>query len=163
MDYENVNWIDLKLNPNKSAAESIAKMESSISKISFLPHLSIINLPTVNLPQNLQLKHESASCPDFSHTGNIHQLPRIIRTRILCSRTTHQRNRCAKSTGCVRIYSVWKMLSKDFVILVIISMAIVYPTAYYFMHQWLQNYPIALKSPGGYLLYPDWVQFSLLY
>ncbi len=33
MDYENVNWIDLKLNPNKSAAESIAKIESIFKKI----------------------------------------------------------------------------------------------------------------------------------
>ncbi|HET7002794.1 MAG TPA: ABC transporter permease, partial [Puia sp.] len=33
MDYENVNWMDLKLNPNKSAAESIAKIESIFKKI----------------------------------------------------------------------------------------------------------------------------------
>ncbi len=38
------------------------------------------------------------------------------------------------------IFSVWKLLSKDFVILVFISLLIAAPTAYYFMHGWLQNY-----------------------
>ncbi|HTE31027.1 MAG TPA: FtsX-like permease family protein, partial [Chryseolinea sp.] len=38
------------------------------------------------------------------------------------------------------VFSIWKMLSKDFVALVIISMAIVTPITYYFMHRWLQNY-----------------------
>jgi ABC-type antimicrobial peptide transport system permease subunit len=32
------------------------------------------------------------------------------------------------------------MLSKDFVLLVVISITIVIPLSYYFMHQWLQNY-----------------------
>jgi ABC-type antimicrobial peptide transport system permease subunit len=38
------------------------------------------------------------------------------------------------------VFSVWRMLSKDFVLLVLISLAIVVPLSYYFMHQWLQNY-----------------------
>jgi putative ABC transport system permease protein len=38
------------------------------------------------------------------------------------------------------VFSVWKMLSKDFVLLVLISMAIVIPISYYFMYHWLQNY-----------------------
>jgi putative ABC transport system permease protein len=33
MDYDNVNWIDLKLNPNKSATESISKIETIFKKI----------------------------------------------------------------------------------------------------------------------------------
>jgi ABC-type antimicrobial peptide transport system permease subunit len=32
------------------------------------------------------------------------------------------------------------MLSKDFVILVVISCLIAIPVAYYFLHNWLQNY-----------------------
>jgi putative ABC transport system permease protein len=38
------------------------------------------------------------------------------------------------------VFNVWKMLSKDFVILLLISLAIVTPTAYYFMQNWLLNY-----------------------
>jgi putative ABC transport system permease protein len=38
------------------------------------------------------------------------------------------------------IYNVWRLLSKDFVLLVIISLLIAIPTAWYFMTNWLQNY-----------------------
>ena len=38
------------------------------------------------------------------------------------------------------IGSVWKLLSKDFVLLVFISLVIASPIAYYFMHGWLENY-----------------------
>jgi len=38
------------------------------------------------------------------------------------------------------VFSLWKLLSKDFVVLVLISLCIATPIAYYFMHNWLQNY-----------------------
>jgi ABC-type antimicrobial peptide transport system permease subunit len=38
------------------------------------------------------------------------------------------------------VFNVWNLLSKDFVMLVIISFFIATPLAYYFMHNWLQNY-----------------------
>jgi ABC-type antimicrobial peptide transport system permease subunit len=37
-------------------------------------------------------------------------------------------------------FHVWNLLSKDFVMLVIISFLIATPLAYYFTHQWLLNY-----------------------
>jgi ABC-type antimicrobial peptide transport system permease subunit len=38
------------------------------------------------------------------------------------------------------VANVWKMLSKDFVVLVIISCFIAIPIAFYYMNQWLQKY-----------------------
>ncbi len=38
------------------------------------------------------------------------------------------------------IPSIWKMLSKDFVLLVVISCLIAIPVAWYYLHQWLQQY-----------------------
>ena len=38
------------------------------------------------------------------------------------------------------ISSIWQLLSKDFVVLVIISCFIAVPVAYYIMHHWLQGY-----------------------
>lgn len=38
------------------------------------------------------------------------------------------------------IWNVWGLLSKDFLVLVIISLFIATPIIYYFMHEWLQNY-----------------------
>ncbi|HTL09527.1 MAG TPA: ABC transporter permease [Chitinophagaceae bacterium] len=38
------------------------------------------------------------------------------------------------------VLSLWRLLSKDFVMLVFISLLIASPIAYYFMHGWLENY-----------------------
>jgi len=38
------------------------------------------------------------------------------------------------------VTNLWQLLSKDFVVLVVISCLIASPTAYYFMSQWLQKY-----------------------
>jgi putative ABC transport system permease protein len=38
------------------------------------------------------------------------------------------------------VFNVWNLLSKDFVMLVIISFVIAVPVSYYFMNNWLQNY-----------------------
>jgi putative ABC transport system permease protein len=38
------------------------------------------------------------------------------------------------------VYTLWKMLSKDFLILVIISCLIATPVAWYYLHQWLMKY-----------------------
>ncbi len=38
------------------------------------------------------------------------------------------------------VFNLWRLLSKDFVVLVLISLVIAIPVAYYFMYNWLQNY-----------------------
>ncbi len=38
------------------------------------------------------------------------------------------------------VFNLWRLLSKEFVILVSISLLIAIPIAWYFMHNWLQNY-----------------------
>ena len=38
------------------------------------------------------------------------------------------------------VFNLWQLLSKDFVVLVIIALLIASPTAYYFMKNWLQGY-----------------------
>ena len=38
------------------------------------------------------------------------------------------------------VLNVWGLLSKEFVMLVLIALMIATPIAYYFMHNWLQNY-----------------------
>lgn len=38
------------------------------------------------------------------------------------------------------VFNVWRLLSKEFFILVNISLLIAVPSAYYFMHNWLQDY-----------------------
>jgi putative ABC transport system permease protein len=38
------------------------------------------------------------------------------------------------------VFDLWQLLSKDFVVLITISLLTAMPIAYYFMHNWLENY-----------------------
>jgi ABC-type antimicrobial peptide transport system permease subunit len=38
------------------------------------------------------------------------------------------------------VLNLWGLLSREFVMLVLIALFIAIPAAYYFMHNWLQNY-----------------------
>ncbi len=38
------------------------------------------------------------------------------------------------------VFNLWQLLSKDFVVLVVVSLFIASPLAFYLMHRWLQNY-----------------------
>ena len=38
------------------------------------------------------------------------------------------------------VFGLWRLMSRDFVALVIVSLLIATPVSYYFMHNWLQHY-----------------------
>jgi ABC-type antimicrobial peptide transport system permease subunit len=40
------------------------------------------------------------------------------------------------------VFNLWKLLSKDFVALVVVALLIASPIAYYFMNKWLQDYQL---------------------
>jgi putative ABC transport system permease protein len=65
----------------------------------------------------------------------------------LASFITEQRTReigIRKVLGA-SVFNVWRLLSKEFVLLVIIALFIAMPTAYYFMHDWLQDYQYRIE------------------
>jgi ABC-type antimicrobial peptide transport system permease subunit len=49
------------------------------------------------------------------------------------------------------VFNLWRLLSKDFVALVAISLLIASPVAYYFMHKWLQNF--TYRSAMGWWIF----------
>jgi ABC-type antimicrobial peptide transport system permease subunit len=58
------------------------------------------------------------------------------------------------------IFSLWKLLSKDFVILVIIACLIALPLSYYLMSGWLQQYPY--KTPMSWSVFALTILSALL-
>lgn len=51
------------------------------------------------------------------------------------------------------ISQVWLLLSKEFILLVVISCAIASPVAFYFLHNWLQRYPYRIGiGPSVFIL-----------
>jgi ABC-type antimicrobial peptide transport system permease subunit len=43
------------------------------------------------------------------------------------------------------VFNIWRMLSRDFILLTIISCMIATPIAYYFLFHWLQNYAYRME------------------
>jgi ABC-type antimicrobial peptide transport system permease subunit len=50
------------------------------------------------------------------------------------------------------VFNLWKMLSKDFVVLVVISCLIAIPVSSYFLNQWLEKYAYHTQISGGVLV-----------
>jgi len=147
MDYNNVNWIDLKLNPNKSAQESISKIEAVFKKI----------IPAAPFDYEFADAEFAAKFASETRIGKLSAVFAILAIFISClglfglaSFVAEQRTKeigVRKVLGA-SVFSLWKLLSKDFVALVLISMAIVTPVSYYFMHRWLQNYQYRTEISG---------------
>ncbi len=137
--YNNANYYNLRLNPDQSAGKSVATVESIYKQ----------NFP--NLPFEYQFVDQEYAAK-FSSEERIGKLAGVFTTLAilisclglfgLASFVAEQRT---KEIGIRKVLgasvgSLWGMLSKDFVVLVVIALIIATPLAYYGMNQWLQNY-----------------------
>ena len=139
LDYENVNWIVLKLNPNKSAAESISKIEAAFKKY----------IPSAPFDYKFADSEFAAKFAAEERIGKLATFFAVLAIFISClglfglaSFVAEQRTKeigIRKVLGA-SVTNLWGMLSKDFVVLVIISCFIAAPIAWYFMNQWLLKY-----------------------
>jgi ABC-type antimicrobial peptide transport system permease subunit len=139
LEYKTPNWINLKLNPNKSASESIAKIGSIFKK-----HIS-------SAPFEYKFADEefAAKFKMEEQIGKLALFFAILAIFISClglfglaSFVAEQRTKeigIRKVLGAT-VVNLWTLLSKDFVLLVIISVFIATPIAYLFMNDWLQKY-----------------------
>jgi ABC-type antimicrobial peptide transport system permease subunit len=139
MDYENVNWIVLKLNPNKSAGESISKIEAAFKK--YIPSAPF-DYKFADREFVTKFAAEERIRKLLTFFAGLAIFISCLRLFGLASFVAEQRTKeigVRKVLGA-SVFNLWKMLSKDFVLLVAISFTIVTPIAYYFMHNWLMNY-----------------------
>ncbi len=131
--------INIKINPNVSASRALPKIEAVFKKI----------IPSAPFEYKFADQEYAAK---FAAEENIGRLAAVfggLAIFISClglfglaSFVAEQR---VKEIGVRKVLgasviNLWGMLSKDFVLLVIISQLIASPIAYYFMHNWLQHY-----------------------
>jgi ABC-type antimicrobial peptide transport system permease subunit len=139
MDYENVNWIILKLNPNKSATQSIAQVESVFKKY----------IPSVPFDYKFADREFASKFAAEERIGKLSTFFAALAIFISClglfglaSFVAEQRTKeigVRKVLGA-SLFNLWRLLSKDFLLLVIISLLIAIPVSYYFMSNWLLHY-----------------------
>ena len=140
LDYTNVNWIILKLNADKSAGESIAAVGAVFKK----------QIPSAPFEYRFADAEFGKKFLAEERIGQLATFFAGLAIFISClglfgltSFTAEQRT---KEIGIRKVLgasvgSLWRLLSKDFVVLVIIALLIATPLAYYGMSQWLQKYP----------------------
>ncbi|MDO5980770.1 ABC transporter permease [Flavivirga spongiicola] len=137
--YDNTNWIELKLNPNKSANESLVAIKTIFRK----------HIP--NVPFEYQFVDDAFS-KKFVAEERIRKLSTIFTFFAifisclglfgLASFLIEQRTKeigIRKVVGA-SVFNLWQLLSKDFLKLVILAIIIAIPIAYYGVVNWLNNY-----------------------
>jgi putative ABC transport system permease protein len=151
LDYNAVNVINIKLSPNLSTGEAIAHVEAVFKK-----YFPASPFEYYFVDQNFAKKFS-----DEVRVGKLSGFFAILALVISClgifglaAFVAEQRT---KEIGIRKVLGasipmLWKLLSKDFVVLVIISCFLAVPVAYYFMHNWLQKYEYRTEISGWVFL-----------
>ncbi len=139
LNYENVGWMNIRLNREKSTAESIALVETTLKKL--VPSAPF-EYQFVDMEYAKKFESEVRVGKLASFFASLAVLISCLGIFGLASFVAEQRTKeigIRKVLGA-SVMNLWRMLSTDFVILVIVSCFIAIPIAYYFLAQWLEMY-----------------------
>ncbi|QHW00644.1 FtsX-like permease family protein [Spirosoma endbachense] len=133
------NWIHIKIDPNASANEALPKIEAVFKKL----------IPTAPFEYKFADQEYALKFAAEDRIGKLASLFAVLAIFISClglfglsSFIAEQRTKeigIRKVLGA-SVFNLWRLLSKDFVVLVFISLFIAIPIAYYFMGNWIQKY-----------------------
>lgn len=142
-----VNWMIIKVKPDVAMHKALPKIEAVMKGL----------IPSA--PFDYQFVDEDyaskfASEERISKLAGFFAVLAIFISALglfgLASFTAEQRTKevgIRKVLGAT-VFNIWGLLSKEFFLLVIISLLIAMPVAYYFMHNWLQNYIYRIGISG---------------
>jgi putative ABC transport system permease protein len=146
LDYNNVNWMILKLDPNKSAQSSIARIQDVFKKF----------IPSAPFDYTFADTEFAAKFAGEERIGKLSSVFATLAIFISClglfglaSFVAEQRTKemgVRKVLGA-SVINVWKLLTGDFVLLVGISLLVAIPLAWWAMHSWLQSYSYRTGIP----------------
>jgi putative ABC transport system permease protein len=131
--------LHIKINPTVSAGAALLKIKAVFDQI----------VPSALFDYKFVDEEYAAKFSQEERIGELSGIFAILAIFISClglfglaSFIAEQRTKeigIRKVVGA-SVFNLWRLLSKDFVVLVFISLFIAIPTAYYFMHNWLQHY-----------------------
>jgi putative ABC transport system permease protein len=133
------DYMVFKINPNISAHEAITKIAAVCKGYS----------PSVPFSYNFADEEYAKKFRDEERIGKLSNFFAILAIFISClglfGMASFMAEQRTKEIGVRKVlgasvFNVWRLLSKDFVLLVLLSCTIAIPVAYYFLHEWLQKY-----------------------
>ena len=137
--YDEASQIDIKIKPTVSANEALPKIEAVFKKI----------VPSASFNYKFVDEEYAKKFSQEQRIGKLATFFAILAVFISClglfglaSFVAEQRTKeigIRKVLGAT-VANLWQLLSKDFVVLVIISCLVAAPIAYYFMNNWLKKY-----------------------
>ncbi len=143
--------LHLRINPAVSANVALPRIKSALEKV----------VPTALFDYKFDDEEYALKFGQEERVGELSGIFSSLAIFISClglfglaSFVAEQRKKeigIRKAMGA-SVSNLWKMLSKDFVILIIISCFIAVPAARYLMHQWLQKYDYRTEISGWILL-----------
>ena len=131
--------VEIKLNPASNAHDALTKIETVFKKYN----------PEEPFDYKFIDDEYAKKFGDEERIGKLASFFAILAVFISClglfGMASYMAEQRTKEIGVRKVLgatvlNLWGMLSKDFVILISISFFIATPLAYYFMHQWLQDY-----------------------
>jgi ABC-type antimicrobial peptide transport system permease subunit len=135
----NPNWINIKINPESSASDALSKIESVFKKV-------IPSVPFEYKFVDEEYARKFGKEERLATLGSIFAALAIFISCLgllgLASFVAEQRTKeigIRKVLGA-SVANLWSMLSRDFVLLVIISCLVAIPIAYYLLNSWLQKF-----------------------
>lgn len=145
---ENASWLlHIKINPTVSAGMALPKIESVFKKV----------IPSALFDYTFVDQDYARKFSQEERIGKLAGIFSVLAIFISClglfglaSFVAEQRTKeigIRKIVGA-SVFNLWKMLSKDFVVLVIISCFVAVPIGYYLMSSWLQKYEYHTEISG---------------
>jgi len=139
LNYKGVNVMNIKLATKYNTSTALTKVESVLKKYN----------PENLFAYNFVDEKYAQKFGDEERIGKLSAFFATLAIFISClglfgvaSFVAEQRTKeigVRKVLGAT-VYNVWKLLSREFIVLVLVSLLIAIPVAYYFMHKWLLNY-----------------------
>ncbi len=133
------NWINIKINPQLSASEALPKIEAVFKKIA----------PSVPFEYKFVDEEYARKFAKEERIGKLASVFSVLAIFISClgllglaSFVAEQRTKeiAIRKVLGASIAGLWRMLSKDFVVLVFIACVTAIPVAYYLLEGWLQKF-----------------------
>jgi ABC-type antimicrobial peptide transport system permease subunit len=139
IDYDRVDYINIKIKPDAITSDAIATIETVFGNV----------VPSAKFDYGFIDEAYAQKFESEQRLGNLAGVFTILAILISClglfglaSFVAEQRTKeigVRKVLGA-SVLNLWQMLSKDFIILVLISCLIAIPIVSFFMSEWLQNY-----------------------
>ncbi len=140
VNYEEANaYMNIRLNPEQSVGPALSKMEAIFKKL----------VPSVPFEYEFADTEYGLKFAAEERIGKLASVFATLAVLISClglfGLAAFVAEKRTKEIGVRKVlgatvYNVWKLLSKEFVVLVFLSCLIAVPLAFYFLQQWLQKY-----------------------